>query len=84
MIILFILCYYRRRSKKLRSMHQVKSPLPIVGLPVNCCAPTPSPNGPLGSLATLQAYNSHKVKVQTDTIPNGDKFRRLTETENLI
>lgn len=61
-------------------MHQVKSPLPIVGLPVNCCAPTPSPNGPLGSLATLQAYNSHKVKVQ----PNADKFRRLTETENLI
>ena len=52
----------RRRSKKMQSMNQQKSSLPITGLPVNCCGPTPSPNGPLGSLATLSAFNSHKVK----------------------
>ncbi|XP_038107350.1 leucine-rich repeat and fibronectin type-III domain-containing protein 3 isoform X2 [Culex quinquefasciatus] len=52
----------RRRSKKMQSLshHQQKSALPIAGLPVNCCGPTPSPNGPLGSLATLSAFNSHK------------------------
>lgn len=53
---------FRRRSKKLASLSQQKSALPIAGLPVNCCGPTPSPNGPLGSLATLSAFNSHKVK----------------------
>ncbi|XP_070497092.1 uncharacterized protein haf isoform X2 [Chironomus tepperi] len=59
-VIIFIAAS-RRRSKKLQSLHSsLKSPLPIAGLPVNCCAPTPSPNGPLGSLATLQVYNSHK------------------------
>lgn len=43
-------------------MHStLKNPLPIAGLPVNCCVSTPSPNGPLGSLATLQVYNAHKV-----------------------
>jgi hypothetical protein len=53
----------RRRSRKLRALHStLKNPLPI-GLPVNCCS-TPSPNGPLGSLATLQVYNSHKVNEQ--------------------
>ncbi|XP_052864375.1 leucine-rich repeat and fibronectin type-III domain-containing protein 3 [Anopheles cruzii] len=51
---------FRRRSKKLQSLSQQKSALPIAGLPVNCCGPTPSPNGPLGSLATLSAFNSHK------------------------
>ncbi|XP_049530284.1 leucine-rich repeat and fibronectin type-III domain-containing protein 3 isoform X1 [Anopheles darlingi] len=51
---------FRRRSKKLASLSQQKSALPIAGLPVNCCGPTPSPNGPLGSLATLSAFNSHK------------------------
>lgn len=48
----------------MREMHHhssLKNPLPIAGLPVNCCVSTPSPNGPLGSLATLQVYNSHKV-----------------------
>lgn len=37
-----------------------KSPLPIGGLPVNCCGPAGSP-GPLGSIATLSAFNHHKV-----------------------
>lgn len=54
--------FFRRRSKQLQSLSQQKSALPIAGLPVNCCGPTPSPNGPLGSLATLSAFNSHKVK----------------------
>lgn len=54
---------FRRRSKKLHSLHTQKGMLPIGGLPVNCCGPTPSPNGPLGSLATLSAFNSHKVKL---------------------
>lgn len=48
-----------RRSRKLQS-NQQKSPLPIGGLPVNCCGPTGSP-GPLGSIATLSAFNNHKV-----------------------
>uniref|UniRef100_A0A182SE37 LRRCT domain-containing protein n=1 Tax=Anopheles maculatus TaxID=74869 RepID=A0A182SE37_9DIPT len=60
-VIVFIAAS-RRRSKKLQSLSQQKSALPIAGLPVNCCGPTPSPNGPLGSLATLSAFNSHKVK----------------------
>ncbi|XP_050086230.1 leucine-rich repeat and fibronectin type-III domain-containing protein 3 isoform X2 [Anopheles aquasalis] len=58
-VIVFIAAS-RRRSKKLASLSQQKSALPIAGLPVNCCGPTPSPNGPLGSLATLSAFNSHK------------------------
>ncbi|XP_055551242.1 leucine-rich repeat and fibronectin type-III domain-containing protein 3 isoform X3 [Wyeomyia smithii] len=51
---------FRRQRKRLQSLSQQKSALPIAGLPVNCCGPTPSPNGPLGSLATLSAFNSHK------------------------
>ncbi|XP_055595171.1 uncharacterized protein LOC129745835 isoform X3 [Uranotaenia lowii] len=51
---------FRRRSKQMQSLSQQKGTLPIAGLPVNCCGPTPSPNGPLGSLATLSAFNSHK------------------------
>ena len=74
----------RRRSKKLRALHStLKSPLPIAGLPVNCCGPTPSPNGHMGSLATLQVYNSHKVNEQeNDSKP--DKFRALVESAGLI
>ncbi|XP_065081077.1 leucine-rich repeat and fibronectin type-III domain-containing protein 3 [Ochlerotatus camptorhynchus] len=58
-VIVFIAAS-RRRSKQLQSLSQQKSAMPIAGLPVNCCGPTPSPNGPLGSLATLSAFNSHK------------------------
>ncbi|XP_063700105.1 leucine-rich repeat and fibronectin type-III domain-containing protein 5 [Culicoides brevitarsis] len=58
-VIVFIAAS-RRRSKNLHSIHQQKGMLPIGGLPVNCCGPTPSPNGPLGSMATLSAFNSHK------------------------
>ncbi|CRK93334.1 CLUMA_CG006875, isoform A [Clunio marinus] len=66
-VVIFIAAS-RRRSKKLRAIHSsLKNPLPIAGLPVNCCAPTPSPNGPLGSLATLQVYNSHKDWDQVST-----------------
>lgn len=59
----FIILKSRRRSRKLQSLHhhsQQKSPLPISGLPVNCCGPAGSP-GPLGSIATLSAFNQHKV-----------------------
>ncbi|KMY87493.1 uncharacterized protein LOC6730588 isoform X3 [Drosophila simulans] len=55
-VIVFIAA--SRRSRKLQSSQQ-KSPLPIGGLPVNCCGPTGSP-GPLGSIATLSAFNNHK------------------------
>ncbi|XP_053694028.1 vasorin [Sabethes cyaneus] len=58
-VIVFIAAT-RRQRKRLQSLSQQKSALPIAGLPVNCCGPTPSPNGPLGSLATLSAFNSHK------------------------
>uniref|UniRef100_A0A1A9WMC9 LRRCT domain-containing protein n=1 Tax=Glossina brevipalpis TaxID=37001 RepID=A0A1A9WMC9_9MUSC len=47
-----------KRSRKLQATQQ-KSPLPIGGLPVNCCGPASSP-GPLGSIATLSAFNNHK------------------------
>lgn len=82
----FIRFINRRRSRKLRALHStLKSPLPIAGLPVNCCGPTPSPNGPLGSLATLQVYNSHKVNEQEiDSSPKPEKFSALSESENLI
>lgn len=61
-VIVFIAAS-RRRSRKLQSMHsQQKSPLPIAGLPVNCCGPTPSPGGGLSSIATMSAFNTHKVK----------------------
>ncbi|XP_050740773.1 leucine-rich repeat and fibronectin type-III domain-containing protein 2 isoform X3 [Drosophila biarmipes] len=55
-VIVFIAA--SRRSRKLQNSQQ-KSPLPIGGLPVNCCGPTGSP-GPLGSIATLSAFNNHK------------------------
>ncbi|XP_059618718.1 leucine-rich repeat and fibronectin type III domain-containing protein 1 [Phlebotomus argentipes] len=59
-VIVFIAAS-RRRSRKLQSLHSTqKSPLPIAGLPVNCCGPTASPGGPLGSIATLSAFNNHK------------------------
>jgi hypothetical protein len=58
----------RRRSRKMHDLqHQMsgKSGLPIGGLPVNCCTmgTTPSPGGPLSSLATLSAFNKHQVTI---------------------
>lgn len=62
---------------------QQKSPLPISGLPVNCCGPTGSP-GPLGSIATLSAFNQHKVNY-TDDIFDGfgssGSFRRYSQVK---
>ncbi|XP_004524723.1 slit homolog 2 protein isoform X1 [Ceratitis capitata] len=55
-VIVFIAA--SRRSRKLQNTQQ-KTPLPIGGLPVNCCGPAGSP-GPLGSIATLSAFNNHK------------------------
>ncbi|XP_055837999.1 leucine-rich repeat-containing protein 4B isoform X2 [Episyrphus balteatus] len=55
-VIVFIAA--SRRSRKLQTSQQ-KSPLPMGGLPVNCCGPAGSP-GPLGSMATLSAFNNHK------------------------
>ncbi|XP_067622534.1 uncharacterized protein haf isoform X2 [Eurosta solidaginis] len=55
-VIVFIAA--SRRSRKLQNTQQ-KNPLPIGGLPVNCCGPTGSP-GPLGSITTLSAFNNHK------------------------
>lgn len=52
---------------------QQKSPLPISGLPVNCCGPAGSP-GPLGSIATLSAFNQHKVNDTDD-----EYFDSITE-----
>lgn len=68
-VIVFIAAS-RRRSRKMHDIQQQKmggkSGLPIAGLPVNCCTgmgPTASPGGPLSSLATLNAFNAHKVNV---------------------
>lgn len=58
-VIIFITAG-RRRSRKMQSLNQLKNPLPMGGLPINCCGPAGSP-GPLGSIATLSAFNNHKV-----------------------
>ncbi|KDR19316.1 Leucine-rich repeats and immunoglobulin-like domains protein 3 [Zootermopsis nevadensis] len=55
----------RRRSRKLHTLqqHETKGGIPVGGLPVTCCTgmgPTPSPGGPLSSLATLSAFTTHK------------------------
>lgn len=60
-IYIIFVSVHRRRSRKMQSLNSPqKSPLPIGGLPVNCCGPAGSP-GPLGSIATLSAFNHHKV-----------------------
>lgn len=63
-VIIFIVAS-RRRSQKLRELHQQKMGLkvgmPIAGLPVNCCS-TASPGGGLSSLPTISAFNNSKVK----------------------
>lgn len=68
-VIVFIAAS-RRRSRKMHDIQQQKmgskAGIPIAGLPVNCCTglgPTASPGGPLSSLATLNAFNSHKVYI---------------------
>lgn len=64
-VIIFVVAN-RRRARKLHTLHnldQTKMGGPIAGLPVNCCSgmgPTPSPGGPLSSLATLSAFNNQK------------------------
>ncbi|XP_046465313.1 uncharacterized protein haf [Neodiprion pinetum] len=64
-VVIFVVAN-RRRARKLHTLHnldQNKMGGPIAGLPVNCCSgigPTPSPGGPLSSLATLSAFNNQK------------------------
>lgn len=64
-VIIFVVAN-RRRARKLHTLHnldQTKMGGPIAGLPVNCCSgigTTPSPGGPLSSLATLSAFNTQK------------------------
>nr|CAD7397863.1 unnamed protein product [Timema cristinae] len=53
------------QTRKLHTLRQTeaKSGIPIGGMPVNCCTGmghTPSPGGPLSSLATLSAFTNHK------------------------
>ncbi|CAK9816600.1 Leucine-rich repeats and immunoglobulin-like domains protein 2 [Anthophora quadrimaculata] len=74
-VIIFIVAN-RRRARKLHTLHsidQTKMGGPIAGLPVNCCAtvgPTPSPGGPLSSMATLSAYNAQKEWDQVSAYSN--------------
>lgn len=70
-VIVFIAAS-RRRSRKLHELHQqklgIKHGIPITGLPVNCCAGLPaSPGEPLSSLATLNAFNTSKVRERSRT-----------------
>lgn len=83
--ISFSSAHLSRRSRKLQSLHSTqKSPLPIGGLPVNCCGPAASPGGPLGSLATLSAYNTHKVKRNViDVGYNNNGFYRMVKSTEL-
>lgn len=65
-VFIFVVTNRRRSSGKLHTLHsidQTKMGGPIASLPVNCCSnvgPTPSPGGPLPSMATLSAYNVQK------------------------
>lgn len=74
-VIIFIVAN-RRRARKLHTLHsidQTKMGGPITGLPVNCCSnvgPTPSPGGPLSSMATLSAYNAQKEWDQVSAYSN--------------
>lgn len=74
LVIIFIVS--RVRSRKLHTLHsidQTKMGGPISGLPVNCCSnvgPTPSPAGPLASMATLSAYNAQKEWDQVSAYSN--------------
>ncbi|XP_074097350.1 leucine-rich repeat and fibronectin type-III domain-containing protein hattifattener isoform X2 [Cotesia typhae] len=74
LVIIFIIS--RVRSRKLHTLHsidQTKMGGPISGLPVNCCSnvgPTPSPAGPLASMATLSAYNAQKEWDQVSAYSN--------------
>lgn len=71
---------FRRRSRKMQSLSQQKSALPIAGLPVNCCGPNGSP-GPLGSIATLSAFNHHKV-MKNDSFTNRiGRYRKVKSTQ---
>lgn len=64
-LIIFVVAN-RRRARKLHTLHNMeptKMGGPITGLPVNCCSnvgQTPSPGGPISSMATLSAYNTQK------------------------
>lgn len=66
LILITVIIMSRRSVRKLHTLHnleQTKTGGPISGLPVNCCSsvgPTPSPGGPLPSMATLSAYNVQK------------------------
>ncbi|XP_063237644.1 leucine-rich repeat and fibronectin type III domain-containing protein 1-like protein [Bacillus rossius redtenbacheri] len=64
----------RRRGRKLHTLRPGdKGGLAVSGLPVNCCtgaSHTPSPGGPLSSLATLSAFTAHKDWDQVSTYSN--------------
>ncbi|KAJ1520265.1 hypothetical protein ONE63_004469 [Megalurothrips usitatus] len=73
----------RRRTRKLHTLqqHGSKNGIPAggsglaglgggLGLPVGCCGPTPSPAGPLSSLATLSAFTNHKDWDQVSVYSN--------------
>lgn len=68
-VIIFV-ATSRRRSRKLHTLegHHSKMGLPVGGLPVACC-PASSP-GPLSSLATLNAFTSHKDWDQVSVYSN--------------
>lgn len=75
-----LLLISRRRSRKMQSLNQQKSPLPIAGLPVNCCGPNGSP-GPLGSIATLSAFNHHKVIKNDSFASRIGRYRKVKNTQ---
>ncbi|XP_014259586.2 leucine-rich repeat and fibronectin type III domain-containing protein 1-like protein isoform X2 [Cimex lectularius] len=72
-VIIFV-ATSRRRTRKLHTLdggsggHSGKMGLPVGGLPVACC-PASSP-GPLSSLATLNAFTSHKDWDQVSVYSN--------------
>ncbi|KAI4488405.1 hypothetical protein M0804_005253 [Polistes exclamans] len=74
-VIIFVVAN-RRRARKLHTLHSIDQTNmggPIAGLPVNCCStggPTPSPGGPLSSMATLSAYNPQKEWDQVSAYSN--------------
>ncbi|KAK6623725.1 hypothetical protein RUM43_009578 [Polyplax serrata] len=71
-VVVFVVAS-RRRSRKLETLHPTKQGVPVASLPMQCCpgfAGSPSPGGPLSSLAALNTYASHKDWDQVSVYSN--------------
>ncbi|KAL0273697.1 UNVERIFIED_CONTAM: hypothetical protein PYX00_006318 [Menopon gallinae] len=72
-VVVFVVAS-RRRSRKLQTLqHSTKQGVSVSSFPVPCCTgftASPSPGGPLSSLAALNAFSSHKDWDQVSVYSN--------------